>query len=141
MIAYTNLRHAVFPGAIMSTVTATHRPAPLIALRWIARLLSLGSIALLAMFAYGPQERAMPTPSEWLLIAFFPIGVALGMAIAWWREITGGLISLVSLAIFYATMLANTGHVRGPYFLIFTAPALMFLACGLLARRQPDRAA
>lgn len=118
---------------------ATTRPTAIVVLRWLARLLSLASLVMLAMFAFGPLERARPTAGEWLLLAFFPIGVALGLIVAWWREILGGVISIASLAIFYAIMLANSGNVRGPYFLLFSAPALLFLMCGLMSRSRDGR--
>ena len=110
-------------------------PAPLLILRWLARIASLASIAMLALFATSGGN--FPTAGEWLLIAFFPVGVAVGMIVAWWREITGGIITLLSLAAFYVTLLISSGHVpTTPWFVVFASPGVLLLLCGLLAARS-----
>ncbi len=58
-------------------------PATLLIVRWLARIASLASIAMLAVFATSGGN--FPTAGEWLLIAFFPVGVVVGMIVAWWR--------------------------------------------------------
>ena len=121
-------------------LTTNRPPLPLTIVRWAARLASLASIALLALFAFGPLERAWPTPGEWLLIAFFPIGVALGMAIAWWRELLGGAITLGSLTAFYAAALIASGSIpKGPYLVLIALPGLVLLVCGLVTRALTPR--
>jgi hypothetical protein len=74
-------------------------------LRWLARAASLASLGLLALFA--TSGGAAPSGFEWLLLAFFPLGVALGTVVAWHREILGGLIALASLAAFHALLLLD----------------------------------
>lgn len=102
-------------------------------LRWVARLGSIASLAMLLAFAFGEPGR--PSPSEWLGIALFPIGVSLGMVAGWWREGLGGLVTLLSLAGFYGWMFAfRHGMPVGPYFLLFSSPGLLFLACAALRR-------
>lgn len=114
-------------------------PAPLLILRWFARIASLASIAMLAVFATSGGN--FPSASEWLLIAFFPVGVVVGMIVAWWREIAGGIITLLSLAAFYTTLLINSGHApTTPWFIIFASPGLLLLICGLLASHSKPRA-
>lgn len=110
-------------------------PAPLLVLRWIARIASIASIAMLALFATSGGN--FPTAAQWLLIAFFPIGVAVGMIVAWWREILGGAITLISLIAFYAILLAKSGTLPAtPWFVIFAAPGLLLLLCGMLSSRS-----
>ena len=107
-------------------------------LRWTARLLSLGTLAIVLAFAFG---EGTPRAKEWLLLAFFPIGLIIGLAIAWWRELPGALIALASMAAFYLACLAASGRVpTGPYFLLLATPALLFLAAGLLRRTAPTTA-
>lgn len=111
-------------------------PAWVRVLRWLARTASGASLALMALMATeGP---AMPRGSDWLLVGFFPIGVALGLLIAWRNEILGGAIAGVSLAAFYVVNMLDSSRLpAGPWFLVFASPALALLGCGLVARRKP----
>ena len=106
-------------------------------IRWIARIASIGSLLLLAAFAFGPHERGHATAQEWVGLAFFPIGVALGMLVAWRYEMTGALLSIGSLGAFYLIYgwWIRGAVPKGPYFLLFTAPAVLFLIAALLSRR------
>lgn len=107
-------------------------------LRWVARLGSIASLGMLAMFAFGEQGR--PSPSEWFGIALFPIGVSVGMLLGWWREWLGGLVTLLSLAAFYGWMFVfRNGIPIGPYFVMFSIPGLLFLVCAALRRWSTHR--
>jgi hypothetical protein len=107
-------------------------------LRWTARAASLVSLAFLAMFA--TSGGAAPSAMEWLLIAFFPIGVALGMIVAWHREILGGVIAASSLAAFHALLLLDGSRpAPGWWFLVVASPALALLVCGVTTRRARPR--
>jgi hypothetical protein len=115
-------------------------PVPVRLLRWVARAASVASLALLAMFA--TSGGAAPTASEWLMLAFFPIGVAIGMLVAWRSEILGGSIAAASLVAFYAILsLDATRPPAGPWFVVFASPALVLLVCGLTARASLRRSA
>lgn len=98
---------------------------------WIARIWSLLSILLVLAFAIGESVGSKgPSPSrqEWIGLTLWPIGAGLGLLIAWFRERLGGLVALGSLAAFYLWNLLRSGHLpRGPYFLLLTAPAFLFL--------------
>jgi hypothetical protein len=105
-------------------------------LRWTARILSVASLLLLLAFATGEDglKPSRVAPQEWIGLAFFPFGVAVGMLIGWWNEKLGGLISITSLAGFY---LIYGGLVRGSlamgwYFALFTLPGFLFLLSGLM---------
>jgi hypothetical protein len=104
--------------------------------RWAARIGGLASMAFVTLVA-ATVPADLPTPAEAVGLAFFPIGVVVGFAVAWWREVTGGVISVLSLAAFYAWMILVAGRPpHGPYFALLAAPGFLFLASGLLARRR-----
>ena len=73
------------------------------AIRWTARLTGVLSIGVLLLFFIG--EGFNPTKltiKEWILFLFFPFGVMLGLLVGWKREFVGGLIAIISLALFCA---------------------------------------
>ena len=98
-----------------------------LSLRWIARIGSIVSAAILFAFMFGGNER-LPQQEEWLLLTFFPGGVLLGMAIGWKNEVVGGVVTVLSLLAFYAMQLIQAGNLpSGPWFLIFASPGILFL--------------
>ncbi|QYK47475.1 MAG: hypothetical protein KF838_11875 [Phycisphaeraceae bacterium] len=114
--------------------TLARRPIALPILRWAARLASLASIGTLALFILG--ELGNPKPLEWAALALFPFGVMGGMLFAWHRSLSGGLFALAALGAFYALALITRGNIPGgPWFLIFTSPAILFVIVGALEHR------
>ena len=115
-------------------------PPAIRVLRVLARAASLVSLWLLSLFAFSGGN--WPTAGEWLLIAFFPVGVAVGTVLAWHRELLGGLVAAASLVTFHAILLLADGKPwPGPWFLVFASPALALLACGAVTRRATVAAA
>jgi len=103
-------------------------------IRWLARLASVISLGLLALFA--TSDGNWPSAFEWVLLVFFPVGIALGMVVAWWREVLGGVITLISLITFYALIFVRDGHVpTTPWFALFALPGLVLMIVGLLDAR------
>jgi hypothetical protein len=107
-------------------------PWPVRLLRWAARAASVVSLGLLTMFATSGGE--WPSAREWLLIAFFPVGVAVGTALAWRHEVLGGAVAAASLAAFYALVRLLGDASPGWWFVAFAAPGIALLTCGLAAR-------
>lgn len=107
--------------------------------RSIARIWSLLSIGFVLMFVVGEtvgKQGLMPTPVEWVALAFFPTGVVIGLIVAWWREGLGGGIAIFSLLAFYAWEFAYSGDLAGgPFFFLVAAPGLLFLIYWWLSRR------
>ena len=102
------------------------------ALRWTARLWSIASIAVLLAFAFGGRESIRPTAAQAVGVLLFPVGVTVGLVVAWRREGLGGLVSVCSLALFYFWMFTRLGRMpTGPYFLLLAAPGFLFIACAL----------
>lgn len=104
-----------------------------LAARWIARVWSIFSILFVLAFAVGEAGGGSgPTPREWLGLALWPIGVCLGLALAWFWEEMGAALSLLSLLAFYVWNLLNSGHLpRGPFFLLVAMPSLPFMFSGI----------
>lgn len=122
----------------MNALPATQSNLGIVPLvRWAARLSSLASLGLLTWFLFSGG--AAPTVNEGIAMALFPGGVMLGMLLGWWREGLGGLLTVASLAGFYAWMAIVGGRASGPYFLLFAAPGFLFLAAWLMGRLRTGR--
>jgi len=126
---------------VRSVVSKSRQQITALGFRWLARLTSLVSVGMLALFLFGePFHPAQITAREWTGLAFFPGGVAIGMIIAWWREGLGAAISLASLLGFYTIFgLLLGSRVSGPWFIVVVSPAFLFLIAWLLSRsNQPE---
>ena len=88
------------------------------------------------MFAFGEGLNLSHfTARELLLFLFFPLGVCVGMVVAWWREGLGGGITVGSLATFYlADRLLSSSFPRGFAFVALVVPGLLFLLYRLRTR-------
>ncbi|HVM94624.1 MAG TPA: hypothetical protein VMT67_17510 [Terriglobales bacterium] len=108
--------------------------------RWVARAWSVLNILIIFMFAIGESLRplgAVPTYQEWIALALWPVGVAIGLLVSWLREVLGGLIALFCLASFYFWTFLRSGHLpHGPFFFLIAAPALVFLLAAILSARS-----
>ncbi len=107
-------------------------------IRWIARIWSLFSLAMFLLFSVG-ESLGQPlqfTPQELLGLLFFPVGVALGMVLAWKWELPGGLITAGSLLAFYLLeFIIDRDFPSGIWFLLFAAPGFLFLLTWYLSSR------
>jgi hypothetical protein len=107
---------------------------PLAVVEILARVGSVASITLLVMlFRNDVLNPADISATEWVGLLFFPFGVATGMAIAWWKEGAGSVItvaSLVGLYLVYGYLLRN--HLGGWAFIVFASPGFLFLLHWLL---------
>jgi hypothetical protein len=112
-------------------------------IRWTARILSVVSIGLVLLFIVG--EGFNPTlikPAEWIGLLFFPVGISIGMILAWWQEGIGGSITVGSLAMFYIIHFATAGKFpNGWAWLVFTIPGFLFLLCWYRTRKVHNVAA
>lgn len=115
---------------------------PLAVLELLARVGSIASITLLLMLFFGeglhPSKISL---NEWAGLLFFPIGVVIGMTIAWWKEGVGSVIAVASLIGFYLVwgyLLRN--HIGGWWFLVFASPGFLFLLHWLLSGTEERHA-
>jgi hypothetical protein len=113
--------------------------------RWIARVSSVLSIAFVFAFALGESAQAIGprlTILEWIGLALWPVGVCVGLILAWHREELGGIVALGCLIAFYVWNLLRSGHLpQGPFFFLIAAPGLLFLIAGFLSHRGSVRGA
>jgi hypothetical protein len=108
-----------------------------VVLRWVARVWGVLSTLLLLAFAFGGREHVHFKAAEAVGFLFFPVGVIVGFLVAWRWELTGGLITAGSLALFYVWLYATGGKLAaGPYFLLFAAPGFLHVLAALLSRRR-----
>jgi len=112
-----------------------------VVVRWVARAWSILSILFVLAFFIGEAGRGPgPTAREWVGLSLFPIGVCVGLVVAWFCERLGGVLALVSLVAFYVRDVLRSGHLPGgPFFFLVAAPGLLFLAAGLLSRQSAGR--
>lgn len=108
---------------------------PELILRWIARVGGAASALMLFVFAFGGREHLRFTAAEAVLFLFFPVGVVAGFGVAWWRERTGALMTVGSLALFYLVSWTH-GKPLSPYFLLFAAPGILHLVNGFVVARH-----
>jgi hypothetical protein len=102
---------------------------PLAVIELLARVGSVASITLLILLFMGDAVRPSDiSPNEWAGLVFFPIGVVIGMVIAWWKEGVGSVLTVASLIGFYLVygyLLRN--HIGGWWFIVFASPGFLFL--------------
>jgi hypothetical protein len=68
------------------------------------------------------------TARQWVGLVFFPLGVTVGMIIAWWKEGLGAAItlgSLLGLYLIYGYFMRY--HIAGWAFFVFASPGFLFL--------------
>lgn len=115
---------------------------PLAIVELLARVGSIASITLLLMlFAGEGFEPSRVTARQWVGLFFFPVGVVVGMIVAWWKEGLGAAITLVSLMALYLVYgYLMRYHVAGWAFLVFASPAFLFLLHWLFSGAEQRRA-
>jgi len=119
----------------------TNQLVSLCALRWSARVLSILAVGVVLMFGIGEGFNLSHfTARELVLSIFFPIGICLGMALAWRWEGFGGGLTVASLAAFYLVhRLTSSSFPRGFALVALAAPGFLFLLCWLWARSTTKR--
>ena len=110
-------------------------------LRWLARGWSVLAVGLILLFAVGEgMNLLLFTARELLLFVFFPLGVCLGMVVAWRWEGLGGGITVASLIAFYLVHFRQSSQFpRGLAFVTVAAPGFLFLLSWLWTRSAAKR--
>jgi hypothetical protein len=115
---------------------------PMALVEFLARVGSVMSITLLVLLfqaeALHPSEIAT---REWFGLVFFPTGVIIGLAIAWWKEGLGISITIGSLLAFYLIYgYLLRYHVGGWAFVMFASPAFLFFFHWVLSQASHKQA-
>lgn len=114
-----------------------HETTLLFAERWAARLASVVCLAIIFLFFAGEGFNfGTVHAAEYVGLVFFPLGVMIGLVLAWREELIGGTVSIVSIAAFYLIYgLVLSGRLwQGWAFLPFLVPGILFVIYGLQAR-------
>lgn len=104
---------------------------------WAARALSIATTGVLMLFLFGEKfEFSKITGKQWVGLLFFPLGITVGLVIAWWKEGLGGAINVGSLAAFYLIygLLLNEKLGQVWPFAVFAIPGVLFLISWMLSR-------
>jgi hypothetical protein len=101
----------------------------LFGLGWLARILGAISIALLLLFIIGePTGFSSITWDQAIAFVFFPCGLIVGLVLAWYRELLGGLIAVGSVVGFYVIYEGLLyGGWPGWWFMVFGAAGILHL--------------
>ncbi|HEY60461.1 MAG TPA: hypothetical protein G4N92_07255 [Anaerolineae bacterium] len=108
-------------------------------MRWIARIWSIASILFILVMFIGSLfsgDSSIFSLRDVIGLFFFPIGVFVGLVLAWRWEGIGGVITVASFFAFYLTLWSFDGRLpRGPYFALTAAPGLLFLVNWCLTKK------
>lgn len=105
-------------------------------LRWLARALSVCSIAFILLFVFGENwDVSAVTWEDAGLLLLFPLGFLSGLILGWQEELKGGALAVGSIAALYLVFALRSSLPHGWWFLILTVPGVLFLLYGLLRVR------
>ena len=110
-----------------------HETIFLHALRLVARSASVICIAVILLFFIGEGINfGNVAAKEWVGLLFFPVGVFVGLVLAWREEILGGAVTIASVVGFYLVYgLLLSGTIRqGWLFLLFLVPGVLSVLYG-----------
>ncbi len=108
-------------------------------IRWTMRIISISTAAMFLLFFFGEADfSSAPNLSagEWVMIFFEPVMLIVGMAIAWKKEVLGGIIIVASVLLFNITSMIATGRFSFQLELgVFIIIGIGFLFCGFAEKR------
>ena len=114
----------------------------LLIIRWTARIIALFFILTMLLIFFASifsTEESKPTGVAWIGILFMPIGVVVGLILAWKWEGLGGIIALISLVSFHLFLLIQSGMFRSfPFADLTIVPAILFLVYWYLTKSTKD---
>jgi hypothetical protein len=105
-------------------------------IRWLARIWSIASIGFVLAFVLGEGLNPVQlTLREGVLLLFFPVGLGLGLILAWlWADLGGSLAVGCFIAFYLLHFVWYGNFPHGPYFALVAAPGFLFLLGHFLSR-------
>ena len=105
-------------------------------LRLTARVFAAGMLAILFLFILNENidDFLKSTLSQLIGTLFFPVGLIIGLLLAWRNELLGGAIAFGSVMAFYLIygwLLRGAFVGIGWWFIFFAIPGALFLAYGI----------
>jgi hypothetical protein len=112
-----------------------------VGIRWTARVWTIVTIVVVVLLSIG--EGIHPAgPAEMAGLLLYPVGICLGMVLAWWKEGVGGMVTVASLLAFYVLHTVTAGRLpQGWAWLILAVPGFLFVWCWARARHPRTAAA
>lgn len=110
-----------------------------LAMRWLARAAALLSLTVLTLFLAGATQAGNQAPGglELIGLAFFPVAVMLGLLIGLVHPTVGGIVALGGTICFYIWHWLAAGELpSGPFFWLFTSPALLYVLSGWMLNHR-----
>lgn len=111
--------------------------------RWVARLLGLGFIVLFLIFFIGeggPGELLFLSNADKLRLTFVPLVFAVGLFVAWKRELLGGAIMLLSVLGFNLVRVIFKDDLFGQVeFAFLLIPGILLVLLPFFSRRSHNR--
>jgi hypothetical protein len=107
--------------------------------RWIARIWSLlvFAVALLIIFTPDPYATEPVPVADWFLLSLWGLAI-LGLLVAWWWELAGGILTVATLFIRELAWVMLKGDWMIDFliaWLFIVPPAILFLVAGGLERK------
>jgi hypothetical protein len=108
-----------------------------LAIRWTARIWAFVTIVIVTLLSIG--EGVHPAGlAELIGLVLYPLGICIGMVVAWWKEGLGGGITVASLVGFYVLYAVTKGSLPpGWGWFILAVPGFLFMWCWRRSR-HPD---
>ena len=115
-------------------------PRNIAILRRVARIWGGLSAAFMLFFIlghlFGDESSGTPNVAETIGLAFFPLGLMIGLIVAYWKEFTGGIIATGCIIGFHITMLIAGGNPDfNPFIDGLAVPGVLYLVAWYLARK------
>lgn len=120
----------------------TNTPLAALVLRWAARLLGTFVAGMLLLFMIGNHYNPFTMQlRDAIHTLFMPVGVVVGLVLAWRWQKLGGLIATLGMAGWSAMFLLPRGGFNPRYLwvpLLLTLPGLLHLLAAMLRERTPS---
>ena len=107
----------------------------LFTMRWTARIVGAASLLLLLLFLFGSFDWTKMSGGDVIAELIFPVGIMLGLILAWRMEFAGGALTLGSVLTFnliYGLALEES-LTHNWWYVFFAIPGALFAAYGVAA--------